>query len=147
MVESSNRHYSEIPTNNSRFPTKSSFHTLNLAACNLGCYSAALISRRPKMAKQTELGHVCHTKSGGRAAFSLPLFRFFPSKEFWPSRFQGNPNKHFDGFLPAILPSKPKWQLTHTMKAAWNPTPTCSGRADQAKLTARNKPPKFTFRA
>ena len=43
---------SEIPTNNSPFPTKSSFHTtLDLAVCNLACRSAwhsaaALISSR-----------------------------------------------------------------------------------------------------
>ena len=80
---------------------RSSFQTLNsAAACNFGCSlisgeASRVLQSAPEMAKQTELGQF-----GRAGGFFAPLFRLFPSKGIWPPRFQGNPNKHFDGFHP-----------------------------------------------
>ena len=73
------------------------------------------------MAKQTELGHVLPDRPTGRASrvggFFAPIVPPLPIKRIWPPRFQGNPNKHFDGFHfhPSIhVPSDQTKMATNT---------------------------------
>ena len=90
------------------------------------------------MAKQTELGHVCPTKSGGQ------LFRSHCSVSSHQRNFG---LLVFKEIRTSILMASIQTEMatnTHN-ESSLESDPTVRG--DQAELTARNKPPKFTFRA